>query len=92
MLSVDLLLGVCLGYVALLFALAFYVDNYDNNTTGKFEKAITEEGVTRVTFTPAQTAELNKLAASVREDWVKKYAGQFDSKKLFDFTAALFSE
>ena len=26
MLSVDLLLGVCLGYVALLFALAFYVD------------------------------------------------------------------
>jgi Na+/proline symporter/signal transduction histidine kinase len=26
MLSVDLLLGVCLGYVTLLFALAFYVD------------------------------------------------------------------
>ena len=26
MLSVDLLLAVCLGYVALLFALAFYVD------------------------------------------------------------------
>ena len=26
MLSIDLLLGVCLGYVALLFALAFYVD------------------------------------------------------------------
>ena len=26
MLSIDLLLVVCLGYVALLFALAFYVD------------------------------------------------------------------
>lgn len=73
-------------------ALAFYVDNYDNNTTGKYEKAITDGGLTRVTFTPAQTAELNNLAASVREDWVKKYASQFDSKKLFDFTAALFSE
>jgi TRAP-type C4-dicarboxylate transport system substrate-binding protein len=73
-------------------AIAFYVDNYENNTTGKYEKAVTAAGLTRVTFTPQQTAELNDLAASVRDDWVKKYASEFDSKTLFDFTAAQFSQ
>lgn len=73
-------------------AMAFYVDNYNNNTIGKYEQAVTDEGLTRVTFTPSQIAELNDLAASVREDWVKKYAGKFDSKTLFDFTAALFAK
>ena len=73
-------------------ALDYYVDNYNNNTTGKYEKAVTEEGLVRVTFTPAQTAELNKLAASVREDWIKQYASEFDSKALFEFTEALFSK
>ncbi len=71
-------------------AIAFYVDNYNNNTTGKYEQAVTDAGLTRVTFNAAQTAELNKLAASVREDWVKKYASKFDSKALFEFTQALF--
>jgi TRAP-type C4-dicarboxylate transport system substrate-binding protein len=73
-------------------AIAFYVDNYNNNTTGKYEQAVTDAGLTRVTFDSAQTAELNKLAASVREDWVKKYASQFDSKTLFEFTQALFAK
>lgn len=73
-------------------ALDFYVDNYNNNTTGKYEKAVTEEGLVRVTFTPAQTAELNELAASVREDWIKQYASEFDSRALFEFTEALFSK
>jgi TRAP-type C4-dicarboxylate transport system substrate-binding protein len=73
-------------------AIAFYVDNYNNNTTGKYEQAVTDAGLTRVTFTAAQSAELNKLAASVREDWVKKYASQFDSKTLFEFTQALFAK
>ena len=73
-------------------AIAFYVDNYDNNTTGKYEKAVTEAGLKRITFTPAQAAELNQLAESVRADWIKKYSGQFDAKALFDFTAALFAK
>jgi TRAP-type C4-dicarboxylate transport system substrate-binding protein len=73
-------------------AIAFYVANYENNTTGKYEKAVTAAGLTRVTFTPQQTAELNDLAASVRDDWVKKYASEFDAKALFDFTAAQFSQ
>jgi TRAP-type C4-dicarboxylate transport system substrate-binding protein len=73
-------------------AIAFYVDNYNNNTTGKYEQAVTDAGLTRVTFNAAQTAELNKLAASVREDWVKKYASKFDSKALFEFTQALFAQ
>lgn len=73
-------------------AIDFYVNNYENNTTGKYEKEVTAAGLTRVTFTPAQTTELNDLAASVRDDWVKKYASEFDSKALFDFTAAQFAK
>jgi TRAP-type C4-dicarboxylate transport system substrate-binding protein len=72
-------------------AIAFYVDSYDNKTTGKYEQAVTDQGLTRVTFTADQTAELNKLAASVREDWVKKYSSKFDAKTLFDFTEKLFN-
>ena len=45
-----------------------------------------------VTFTPEQTAELNDLAESVRQEWVAKYSKEFDAQGLFDFTAALFSE
>ncbi len=73
-------------------ALAYYVDNYDNNVFGKYEKAIHDAGLTLVTFTPKQTAELNRLAASVRQDWVRKYASKFDSRSLFEFTQALFNE
>ncbi len=73
-------------------AISFYVDNYNNNTTGKYEQAVTDAGLQRVTFSASQTTELNNLAASVREDWVKKYAGQFDSKALFDFTSELFNK
>ena len=73
-------------------ALSYYVDNYNNNTTGKYEKAVAEQGLTKITFTPEQTAELNKLAASVQADWVKKYQGKFDSKALFEFTEALYSK
>ena len=73
-------------------AIAYYVNNYDQNTTGKYEQAVSDAKLTRVTFTAAQTAELNKLAESVRQDWIKKYAGKFDSKTLFDFTEKLFAE
>jgi TRAP-type C4-dicarboxylate transport system substrate-binding protein len=73
-------------------AMAYYVENYDNNTTGKYEQAVTDAGLKRVTFTPAQTAELDKLSESVRQDWVKQYAGKFESKTLFDYTAKLFAE
>lgn len=73
-------------------ALNFYVDNYENNTTGKYLKAVAEEGLVKITFTPAQTAELNELAASVRDDWVKKYSSQFDARALFEFTQGLFNE
>jgi len=73
-------------------AIAYYVDNYTNNTIGQYEKAIDEQGLTKVTFTPKQTAELNKLAESVRQDWIKKYAKKFDAQALFDFTAKLYNE
>ncbi|MBY6196370.1 TRAP transporter substrate-binding protein DctP [Vibrio hangzhouensis] len=73
-------------------ALDFYVQNYEQNTTAKFDKAIEQEGVMKVTFTPEQTKQLNELAASVRQDWVKKYKGNFDSQALLDFTAEQFSQ
>ncbi|MGR5176401.1 C4-dicarboxylate TRAP transporter substrate-binding protein [Vibrio mediterranei] len=73
-------------------ALDFYVQNYEQNTTAKFDKAIEQEGVKQVTFTPEQTKQLNELAASVRQDWVKKYKGNFDSQALLEFTAEQFSQ
>ncbi len=73
-------------------ALAYYVDNYDNNTTANYKKAVADQGLNMVTFTPEQTAELDKLAASVRKDWIKKYSKKFDAKSLFNFTQALFAK
>lgn len=73
-------------------ALAFYVENYESNTIGAYEKAIAEEGLTQITFTPDQTAELNRLAEKVRQQWIEDHKGDFDAKALFDFTATLFVE
>jgi len=73
-------------------ALSFYVDNYENNTTGKYQSAIKEEGLQMVNFSGKQTAELNKLAESVRQEWIKKHSKDFDAQALFNFTMALYSE
>ena len=73
-------------------AIAYYVDNYNNNATKKYEQAIADAGLVSVTFSAAQTAELDKLATSVREAWVTKYADQFDSKALYEFTENLFNQ
>ncbi|USD66765.1 TRAP transporter substrate-binding protein DctP [Vibrio sp. SCSIO 43136] len=73
-------------------ALAYYVENYDQNTTGKYEMAVKEQGLNMVTFTPEQTEELNKLSESVRQEWIAKYKGKFDAQTLFDYTAGLFAE
>lgn len=73
-------------------ALKHYIDNYNNNTIGQYTKAIDEKGIKKVTFTAEQTAKLNELAESVRQDWIKKYSKDFDSKALFDSTAKLFAK
>lgn len=73
-------------------ALAFYVDNYENNTTRKYEEAVRAAGLELITFSPEQTAELNELADSVRQEWITSNAGDFDSKALFEFTLALFNK
>ena len=73
-------------------AIAYYVDNYDNNTTGKYQQAIKEAGLAQVTFSQAQTNELNELAKSVREDWIKANSKNFDAQELYDFTEALFNK
>ena len=70
-------------------ALKHYVDNYENNVMGKYQKTLDEKGIERVTFTPDQVAELNRLSAIVRDNWVKNYSGDFDAQALFDFTVKL---
>lgn len=69
-----------------------YVDNYNNKTTGKFQKKVAEKGIDRIQFGPAAVAQLNDLAGSVRQDWIKKYSRKFDSKDLFNFTSGLFGK
>jgi TRAP-type C4-dicarboxylate transport system substrate-binding protein len=73
-------------------ALAFYVKNYEDNTVGKYEQAIADAGLKKVTFTPAQTAELNALAESVRQEWIDTNSKDFDAKALFEFTSGLFAK
>ena len=73
-------------------AIGYYVHNYETNTTGKYQKAVEEAGLTQVTFTPEQTARLNELAQSVREEWIAANSENFDAQTLFDFTAQLFTE
>lgn len=73
-------------------ALAFYVDNYAQNTTAAFHGAVAEQGLTEVTFSPDQIGRLNDLAESVRQEWINAHSGDFDAQTLFDFTAGLFAE
>lgn len=73
-------------------ALEYYVDNYENNVIGKYEAKLKEKGIETITFTPEQTAELGKLAESVRAKWIKDNAKNFNSQELFDFASALFNE
>lgn len=73
-------------------ALTYYVKNYNEKTTGLYQQAIKDQGLTQVTFTAAQTAELNKLASSVRKDWIKTNSKKFDALKLYQFTEALFMQ
>jgi len=73
-------------------ALKYYIENYQQNTTARYEAALKEAGLQLVTFTPEQTAELNQLAESVRQEWINRYSAKFDAKALFDYTAALFAK
>lgn len=73
-------------------ALAYYVKNYEGSVVGKYEAKLQEKGIQPVTFTPEQTAELSKLAESVRAKWIKDNAKNFNSQELFDFTSALFNK
>ncbi len=73
-------------------AMTHYVDNYNNNTIGKYDAAVKEAGLTAVTFSADQVAELNEVAAKVRGEWIEKHKGDFDAQELFDFTEGLFNQ
>ena len=95
--NTDALAGLSEAHRAALMgsideAMEYYIDNYDNNTIGKFDAAVKEAGLTAVTFDDAQVAELNDVASAVRAAWVEKYAGDFNAQELFDYTEALFNQ
>ncbi len=73
-------------------ALAHYVENYNNNAVEKYEAAVKEAGLAQVTFSSEQTAELNTLAESVRQEWVKENGSDFDAQGLLNYTAGLFAK
>lgn len=73
-------------------AMAYYIKNYDDNTTGKYEAAIKDEGLTQITFSTDQTNKLNELSESVRNNWVKNNSKNFDAQSLFNFTEKLFQK
>lgn len=73
-------------------AMAYYIKNYNENTTGKYEAAIKEQGLTQITFSTDQTNKLNELSESVRKNWIKKNSKNFDAQSLFNFTEKLFQK
>lgn len=73
-------------------AMAYYVKNYEDKVISKYEAKLDEKGIERITFTPAQTAELTKLSDSVRAKWIQENADKFNSQELFDFANALFNQ
>lgn len=73
-------------------ALKHYVDNYENNTIGKYQAAVKAKGINMISFTPTQTEKLNELSKSVREEWVTKYASKFDSKSVYELAEKLYAQ
>ncbi len=73
-------------------ALAHYISNYEGKTMSKYDSVISKKGMNKITFTPKQISELNNLAATVRQSWVKANSKKFAAKELFDYTATLFAD
>jgi len=73
-------------------SLKHYVDNYNNKTVGAFDKKVAEKAIQPVFFDADSTSQLNNLAGSVRQDWIKKYGKDFDAKGLFEYTSGLFNK
>jgi TRAP-type C4-dicarboxylate transport system substrate-binding protein len=72
--------------------LEYYVSNYEGKVVDKYNAALKENGIEILTFTAAQTAELDKLGASVRAQWIADNSEDFDAQELYDFTVALFNK
>lgn len=73
-------------------ALSFYLENYNNKIYARYGSEMDTVDIQAINFSAAQTAELDRLAETVREDWVRRYQSRFDARALYDFTAALYAE
>ncbi|MEO1470106.1 MAG: C4-dicarboxylate TRAP transporter substrate-binding protein [Pseudomonadota bacterium] len=69
-------------------AIAYYVDNYENNVFGQFQKVLEEKGVTRVEFAPAEIEAFRaKAAVPIREAWIAEMEAQgIPGQELYDLT------
>lgn len=72
-------------------ALKHYINNYETKTIRKFQTIVNQKKLAKVTFNAKQVAELNVLAESVRQEWVKRYSKKFNSNELLQYTTKLFS-
>ena len=72
-------------------ALAHFIQNYEDKTISRYNSKITEKGFKKITFSPQQVTQLNKLADTVRQNWVNTYQDKFAAKELYEYTVSLFA-
>ncbi|MEQ8603987.1 MAG: C4-dicarboxylate TRAP transporter substrate-binding protein [Marivibrio sp.] len=75
-------------------ALDHYIDNYENNTMGKWGPTLDERGIERITFSDeALDAFRNKVAGPAAADWVKEMSDAgLPAEELYDFAKAKIAE
>ncbi|MEM6487218.1 MAG: C4-dicarboxylate TRAP transporter substrate-binding protein [Pseudomonadota bacterium] len=69
-------------------AVAYYLENYENNVFGAFQKMLDEKGIKRVTFDEAQIEAFRAKAADpIREAWIADMEAQgIPGQELYDLT------
>ncbi|MEM6974380.1 MAG: C4-dicarboxylate TRAP transporter substrate-binding protein [Pseudomonadota bacterium] len=75
-------------------AIAYYLDNYQNNVFGAFQEMLDEKGVTRVDFDDAQIDAFRaKAAVPIREQWIADMEAQgIPGQELYDLTQSTLAE
>lgn len=75
-------------------ALDYYIDNYENNTMGKWGPTLDERGIERITYSEEALEEFrNKVAGPAAADWVKEMSeAGLPAEELYDFAKAKIAE
>lgn len=75
-------------------ALDYYIDNYENNTMGKWGPTLDERGIERITYSDAALDEFrNKVAGPAAADWIAEMGDAgLPAQELYDFAKAKIAE